>query len=222
MRLTRHIALAAGAVTLTTLSGCGSSSPQAENPPEPTASTPATASAPAAPTAPATPPTSATTSGSASASPGAATTSAAPTVAPVHVTTYSDKTGLLQLPVSNASLPGSPPGLRDFAKTQLTKMWHDQFQGAPGCKGIGQVLVKRTSATAAYVQVSWGATTPTCPQYAGNPGWWEVWGAQGSTWALTLRGEGLASCADLSSHAIRRAIYPTCTDGSKKVPNPVG
>jgi hypothetical protein len=137
---------------------------------------------------------------------------------------YADKTGLLQLPVSNASIPDAPAGLRDFARAQLKQMWHDQFQGDPGCEGIAQVQIKRVTATAAYVEASWGATTPTCPQYAGDPGWWEVWGQdeENGTWSTTLKGQGLASCSDLVSHAITRGIYPTCSDGTEKVPNPVG
>ena len=220
MRLIRHIALAAGAVALT---GCGLHSTNADTSPTDTASTSApTASTPVAQDTPTEATTSASTdsaSDSASADASAGTSSSAATSTPV--TTYSDKTGLLQLPVSNAALPGAPAGLRDFVRTQLKQMWHDQFQDDPGCEGIAQIRVKRTTATAAYVEAGWGATTPTCPQYAGNPSSWAVWGDHGGSWSVTLDGAGLASCSDLVSHAISRAIYPTCSDGSKKVPNPV-
>lgn len=152
--------------------------------------------------------------------------SASPTVGSTagHVVRYSDKTGLIQLPVSNAAIPDAPAGVRDYARAQLRQMWHDQFQGDPGCEGIAQLQLKRVGPTAAYVVASWGETTPTCPQYAGDPGWWEVWGAdpaQPGSWHTTLKGQGLASCSDLVSAGIARAIYPTCSDGTRKVPNPM-
>jgi hypothetical protein len=219
MRLIRHIALAAGAVALT---GCGLNSTNADTTSTATASSPAPAtSAPAVqdtPTGTATSP-SPDDDATASASTDASATSSAASSTPV--TTYSDKTGLLQLPVSNAAIPDAPAGLRDFARTQLKKMWHDQFQDDPGCEGIAQIRIKRTTATAAYVEAGWGATTPTCPQYAGNPGSWAVWGEHDGSWSVTLDGAGLAPCADLVSHAIPRVIYPTCSDGTKKVANPV-
>ncbi|MCA1982379.1 hypothetical protein [Nocardioides nematodiphilus] len=151
------------------------------------------------------------------------TAEASPTADPVTVTRYSDKTSLLQLPVSPEALPGAPTGLVSFAEQQLTQMWHDQFQDELGCQGIAQVRVKRTIPTQAYVDASWGDMTPTCPQYAGNPGWWEIWGsASDGTWSVVLKGEGTAACADLVSAGVRRAVYPSCSDGTKKVPNPVG
>lgn len=223
MRLIRHIALAAGALALT---GCGLNSTSADSTgttsapsstgtdtPGAAISTPA-ASTPAASATPSEATSSPADDGSSSAA------SSAPASSPL-VVSYRDKTGLLQLPVSNASIPDAPAGLRDFARTQLKQMWHDQFQDDPGCEGIGQVQLKRATATTAYVQVSWGATTPTCPQYAGNPGGWQVWANDGGTWSVALDGEGMAACADLVAHAIPRSVYPTCSDGTKKVANPV-
>lgn len=228
MRLIRHIALAAGALALT---GCGLNSTSAgtnggsgstsSDPtgtagttgmptPAPATSTPAVERSTSSSSAPSSP---------ADGGPSSAASSA-PASSPL-VVSYRDKTGLLQLPVSNASIPDAPAGLRDFARTQLKQMWHDQFQDDPGCEGIGQVQLKRATATTAYVQVSWGATTPTCPQYAGNPGGWQVWANDGGTWSVALDGEGMAACADLVSHAIPRSVYPTCSDGTKKVANPV-
>jgi len=231
MRLIRNSALAAGAVALTTLAGCsltsGSddhantapasapASSAATTPDAPAPSAPGTATQTATPTPPATPST------PSAPDPATASASAMSSQASAPVVRYNDKTGLLQLPVSNASLPGSPAGLRDFARARLKKMWHDQFQDAPGCEGIAQVQIKRANSAAAYVQVGWGAMTSTCPQYAGNPGSWEMWGDQDGTWSLVLTGEGLASCSDLADHHIPRVIYPTCSDGSHKVPNPV-
>jgi len=236
MRLIRTTALAAGALALTTLAGCGLTSSKADSSPSGTPSTPTTAvSNPAAPTedptAAETPTASAAASATTSDAPAsddAATVPASPPSASsmssgagAPVVRYADKTGLLQLPVSNASLPDAPAGLRDFARTRLKQMWHDQFQDAAGCEGIAQVQIKRANAVAAYVEAGWGEMTPTCPQYAGNPGSWEIWGDEGGTWSLVLTGEGLASCADLASHRIPRVIYPSCSDGSRKVPNPV-
>lgn len=240
MRLIRTTALAAGALALTTLAGCGlthsddhSDSATASNPALTTAATPA---APASSASSAQDATSATSTSPASTPAGGATASSDPatdaageqtsaaamsSAAAAPVVRYADKTGLLQLPVSSASLPGSPAGLRDFARDRLKKMWHDQFQGAPGCEGIAQVQIKRANTAAAFVEASWGAMTSTCPQYAGNPGSWEIWGDQGGTWAVVLTGEGLASCADLTAHRIPRVVYPTCSDGTHKVPNPV-
>lgn len=224
----RHIALAGGSLAVATLAltGCSLTSNGSQPTSAPTthaASTPAQADG----TTPATAPTSASAPASTGASTAASTDasaggSTAPTPATEAVTRYSDKTGLLQLPVSNAAIPQAPAGLRDFARVQLKQMWHDQFQNDPGCEGIAQLRIKRSTATAAYVEAGWGATTPTCPQYAGNPGWWEVWGNASGAWAVTLKGEGTASCSDLVAKSISRAVYPTCTDGSKKVPNPVG
>ena len=171
------------------------------------------------------PPSTATTPGTSAPSSTATTASAVPTAsAGGHVVRYTDKTGLLQLPVSNAAIPDAPAGMRDYARAQLRTMWHDQFQSAPGCEGIAQLQLKRVSPTAAYVVASWGDTTPTCPQYAGDPGWWEVWGAdpgQPGAWHTTLKGQGLAACSDLVSAGIPRAIYPSCSNGTSKVPNPV-
>lgn len=141
---------------------------------------------------------------------------------PVAVTRYSDKSSLLQLPVSAESLPGAPAGLVSFAEQQLNQMWHDQFQDELGCQGIAQVRIKRASSTRAYVDASWGDLTPTCPQYAGNPGWWEIWGSEGDgSWSVVLKGEGTAACGDLVAADVPRAIYPSCSDGTKKVANPV-
>jgi hypothetical protein len=228
MRLTGHTApavtiarlAACGALGIAALSGCGllpsfSDTTPAASPTHhrthPAATTSATAS-----------------SSGASESPSVvASTSAAPSAAAsatsVAVTRYTDKTSLLQLPVAKSALPDAPAGLVPFASDRLEQMWHDQFQGDPGCEGIAQVRIKRTIPTQAYVEASWGDLTPTCPQYAGNPGWWEVWRADGSgTWSVALKGEGTAACTDLVSAAIPRSIYPSCSDGSKKVPNPVG
>ncbi|WGL51287.1 hypothetical protein P5P86_15130 [Nocardioides sp. BP30] len=230
MRLIRHIALAAAAVALT---GCGLNSTSADSPtsdtpgPSGTSDTSGTGSADGAggtatsPAPPASTPAAeqSTPSRTATPTPNGTATSRAATSPPV--VTYTDKTGLLQLPVSNASIPDAPAGLRDFARLQLRQMWHDQFQNDPGCEGIGQVRLKRASIAAAYVQVSWGATTPTCPQYAGNPSGWQVWSDDAGHWSVALDGEGTAACADLVAHAIPRSIYPTCSDGSKKVANPV-
>jgi hypothetical protein len=226
MRLIRHIALAAGAVALT---GCGlnstsaDSSPTDTTPPATAVSTDARADASADASAPAaqdeTPSTTAVPTSSSSPTESSAGT---PPASSPPVVTYRDKTGLLQLPVSNASIPDAPAGLRDFAKTRLKRMWHDQFQDDPGCQGIGQLQIKRASSAAAYVEASWGALTPTCPQYAGNPDSWEIWSNSAGTWSVNLEGSGLAACADLVEHAVPRSIYPTCSNGSSKVPNPVG
>ena len=233
MRLIRNTALAAGALALTTLAGCGLTSGSddhastgpatapasipATTPVAPVASTPGTPTQAATPTRPSDP----ATTTAPTTDPATASASAMSSQASAPVVRYNDKTGLLQLPVSNASLPGSPAGLRDFARARLKKMWHDQFQDAPGCEGIAQVQIKRANSAAAYVQVGWGAMTPTCPQYAGNPGSWEMWGDHDGTWSLVLTGEGLASCSDLVAHHIPRVIYPSCSDGTRKVPNPV-
>lgn len=231
MRLIRPIALAAGAVVLT---GCSLNLSNADtSPASSTRSTaPAAGSATTTPvTDPASTPATASTPtasgqdfGESSDDKTADASSSAPAVDSGPVTRYADKVGLLQLPVSNASIPDAPAGLRDFARAQLKQMWHDQFQDDPGCEGIAQVRIKRSTPSLAYVEASWGATTPTCPQYAGNPGWWEVWGTTSGSdaWSVTLKGEGTASCNDLVSHAIPRSVYPTCSNGSQKVPNPVG
>jgi len=222
MRLTRHIALASCTVaSVVALAGCGllpshSSDPTpASGPTHHRTPSAVATSAPAAPTE--TPSPSAEDSATDSPSPSATVGST------VAATRYSDKTSLLQLPVSKQALPGAPAGLVSFAASQLKQMWHDQFQDDPGCMGIAQVRIKRTLPTSAYVEASWGDMTPTCPQYAGNPGWWEVWGSDGSGgWSVVLKGEGTAACTDLVAAAIPRAIYPSCSDGTKKVPNPVG
>ena len=229
MRPIRHIALAVGAVALT---GCGLHLTNAGTTPasSPDTSTPA-GSAATAPAVTSTPTASGQDFGEssddktadASQSP-SADGSSAPAVDSGPVTRYADKVGLLQLPVSNAAIPDAPAGVRDFARAQLKQMWHDQFQNDPGCEGIAQVRIKRSTPTRAYVEASWGATTPTCPQYAGNPGWWEVWGTQSGSeaWSVILKGEGTPSCNDLVSHAIPRSVYPTCSNGSQKVANPLG
>ena len=217
-----RIALAAcAAAGLLTLTGCDLLPSDSGDP------TPA-----AAPTRHRTPPAAApTTTGVAptpteGSEPATATPSAEPSApggtSTVAATRYSDKTSLLQLPVSKQVLPEAPAGLVDFARTRLTTMWHEQFQDELGCMGIAQVRVKRTLPTSAYVEASWGDMTPTCPQYAGNPGWWEVWSSDGAgSWSVALKGEGTAACSDLVAAAIPRSIYPSCSDGTRKVPNPV-
>ena len=230
MRLVRHTALAA--VTLAgvvSLAGCSLLPSDSDPTPASSAATqstqPVTSAAPVAtatPTPQASPGDGLSQSPSASTSTSPGAVASTPAAAPVPATRYNDKTSLLQLPVSPEALPGAPDGLVTFAEQQLTQMWHEQFHDELGCQGIAQVRIKRTTPTQAYVDVSWGDMTPTCPQYAGNPGWWEVWGSDGdATWSLVLRGQGTAACADLVSADIPRSIYPSCSDGTRKVPNPV-
>jgi len=225
MRLTGHFMLAScAAAAVLALTGCDllpSSSDDATPAASPTRHrTPTVASSSAAPT-PAE--TTAAASETATIEPSDDASDDAGDDSTVAATRYSDKTSLLQLPVSKQALPEAPAGLVDFARSQLTTMWHEQFQDEPGCMGIAQVRIKRTLPTSAYVEASWGDLTPTCPQYAGNPGWWEVWSSDGAgSWSVALKGEGTAACDDLVAAAIPRAIYPSCSDGTKKVPNPVG
>ena len=226
MRPVRHITLAAGTIAgVILMAGCGLLPADSDATPAASPTTHRT-HAPVASSAPAAPSRTAEVSETPSPAPSTGSTSGATagtSSSPVAVTRYSDKTSLLQLPVSAEALPGAPAGLVPFAEHQLTQMWHDQFQDELGCQGIGQVRIKRTIPTQAYVDVSWGDMTSTCPQYAGNPGWWEVWGSGGDgTWSVILKGEGTAACDDLVSAGVRRAVYPSCSDGTYKVPNPVG